>query len=251
MLNSLFHLRRNIKWKGLRVCEGGASLPCDDRKRELFLTYGFQQYSDVISKNTLTECLGVLDLLDQFYRTNNFKNCGFSDFRVLDVGARNWRYVGGLAMFLSKQFTNTKIRLDGIEIDAYYLNQRLQSRYRIAEYFCKTFYTQARHLRYYPIDVRAYNQSINVVSWLFPFLDLHPHKKWGLPKRYYDPQGVANHVKKLLVRNGIMIMANQGQWEWEEAKKIFSDLKLNNLQIFHKSLHYCSYPIYFSEWEKK
>ncbi len=247
----MFTLRQKIKWKGLTPKETGPSTPPTERGQWLYEAYEINRWSPQLSRKTLDDILGTLDLLDRGAKEISPSLAqSHSKIYALDIGAKNWRYAGALVAWLEKNYPHCEIHLAGVELDAYYFDSTLRTRLGLGEYFSKILKTNRTDLQYLAQDVREYTKPAHLISWFFPFLDLNPHVKWGLPKNLYNPSKVSHHVESLLETGGTLIMANQGEWEWESAQKQFQTLKLKEQILIQTSLHACSYPIYLSKWEK-
>src|SRR5687767_13659859 len=131
-----FRLRQHLKWPGLRYREPSAQngfVPPTDRGKELFKKYELDRVSSRLSRQTWDELLGTLDLLDRADLGRAFPS---SLSRVVDVGAKNWRYAGALSAWLahvcrgdSQDASATiearesagPVQVTGVELDAYRL----------------------------------------------------------------------------------------------------------------------------------
>lgn len=139
--------------------------------------------------------------------------------RVLDVGCKNWSYVGGEYSYFSKNYSD--IVLDGVEIDAYRLYSNFYSRYETAKYFIKDL----KNTNYIVDDVLNLNNRYDFIIWILPFITVYPLQYWGLPKKYFCPEKLLNHVySNLLNKDGQLLIINQGMEESELQKELLIKL---------------------------
>ncbi len=155
----------------------------------------------------------VYDILSQFLKPKE------RDFlRVLDIGSKNWAYVGGEYRFF-RQFS-PNLELDGVEIDAYRLYSNLYSRYETAKFYTKGL----EGVNYYPDDLLNISGEYDYIVWLLPFVTPYPLKRWGLPKKYFMPEKLLKHAFGLL--EGEMFIVNQGEEEAEIQRALLEKLKI-------------------------
>lgn len=258
MIALSFLLTQKLRWSGLDYLEKGVGadwVPPTERGRELARRYLLLRWRDRVGAETLNESLGTLDLLDRIPREivfrKNPEHCDARDLplSVLDIGARNWRYAGALAAW----FHPYSVTVTGIELDAFRLYSNLRTRLSFGRYFaevyssgtCAKFHFQAG-------DAGDWNGQADVVTWFFPFVLPSPHRAWGLPFSRFDPKSLFKHVESRCLRpGGVLIMANQGEWEWTVAKGLFTGLKLLDQREVVGSLHATIHPIFLSVWTRE
>lgn len=247
-------LNDQIKWKGRAYDEKPSSrrkyLPPTLRAVSLHEHYKLERWSSFWTPETFEEVMGVLDLLDRVR-----SHCRTSEWRsVLEVGARNWRYLGALVSWLENGACPEGAVVRGVELDAYRLYADLRTRVSYAEYFRSTCaqLVERFDLRFVPVDIRDVRARANGVIWLFPYLFEDTHERGGLPLKTFDPEGVAQHVcQELLEDQGQLVMVNQGAWEWRAAQEIMgSQLKLDFVEEIRGSLHASTHPLFLSVWTK-
>lgn len=247
---SQFHIRNKIRWLGLKPIESNGCTPYTSREKELFKKYSLGRYADKISHPTLTETLGILDLLDRLPDIDFLPLSKIYDstLKALDVGAKNWRYLGALSVWLQLK-QKAQIEMTGIEIDAFRLDRNLCSRIGYARTYAELFSNSMLHFSYQASDILDFHSQVDFVTWFFPFLNLNPHRGWGLPKKFFRPSEVFDHVEtQVLKPKGVLILANQGEWEWEIARNGFKKLNLLSFQQIEGSLHASPHPIFLSVW---
>jgi len=175
---------------------------------------------DSIEQNRL-ENLYVETVLEK-YLTKIDKN----NIRILDVGCKNWSYVKGEHSYFTKLYDD--FVLEGVEIDAYRLYSNFYSRFETAKYYMKGL----KNTNYIADDVLNLNSKYDFIIWILPFVSVYPLKYWGLPKKYFCPEKLLNHVySNLLNEGGQLLIINQG----EEEAKIQKELLLKQ-NIEYKSL---------------
>lgn len=138
---------------------------------------------------SLTEDLNnyTFDILSQYLKIQPAKS-----LKVLDIGSKNWAYVKGEYKFF-KQFT-PELRLDGVEIDAYRLYSNFYSRYEVAKFYTKNL----AGVNYFPDNLLNINNEYDYIVWFLPFVTQYPHKRWGLPEKYFMPEKLLNHAFNIL-----------------------------------------------------
>lgn len=142
--------------------------------------------------------------------------------RVLDVGCKNWSYVGGEYSYFNKIYH--EVVLDGVELDAYRLYSNFYSRYETAKYYTKDL----KNTNYIVDDVINLNDKYDFIIWILPFITVYPLQYWGLPKKYFCPEKLLNHIySNLLNENGQLLVINQGIEEAELQKNLLDKLNID------------------------
>lgn len=167
----------------------------------------------------------LFDILNKYFPVN-FEN----DLSVLDIGSKNWAYVGGEYNFFNKHCNFLK--LDGVEIDAYRLNSHFYSRFEIAQFYIKNL----DNVRYYPENLLNINNQYDYIIWILPFVTPYPLQKWGLPIKYFMPKTLLSHAYNLLKKQ--MLIINQGDKEAEIQKSLLEllDIKYKELGCIKSSI---------------
>jgi SAM-dependent methyltransferase len=250
-----FDVRSRLKWEGLSYREPAPGLPESFpptlRGRTLFESYQLARFEERVCRETIEECLGTLDLLDHIPASEllNGAVTARTPIQALDVGAKNWRYSGALAAWLSAH--GLEARVDGVELDAYRVYSNLRTRMSYARHYCEAFSSEAIELRYHAGDIQDWIKPADLITWLFPFVSPAPHRAWGLPLKHFDPQPLFAHVERLLVPGGRLVMFNQGDWEFEAAKSLFQSLRLRYQEVVEGSLHASDQPIFLTLWTRE
>jgi len=242
----IFAIRDKVRWEGLPYRERGGVPRVHARSQELFKRYQLHRWSRIWSVATYQEVLGTLDLLDRLPA-----QIGAGVSEALDVGAKNWRYLGALSSWLETRTAAPRLALTGIEIDAYRLYADLRTRKSYADYYIDTCRSSRLKLEYISRDVRDFDHPCDLIFNFFPFLNEKPHRVWGLPQKLFDPRGFFEHLASLLPVGGPLILAHQGPWERDEAAK---HLAPGMTQAFEcevtDSLHASVYPIFLTVWTR-
>lgn len=242
-----FKISSRLQLKGLNYSEKGQSnwRPSTERGQYLYKTYDLGLFQN-LAPETFRESLGILDLLDSIpaFSLPSFVS-------ALDIGAKNWRYLPALIAFLRVKEKCSSIKLLGVELDAYRIYANLRTRFSYAEYFTKVCRNDVVEPKYLAADIRDVNVLGDVIFWFFPFVSIAPHLSWGLPLSLFDHRAVAAHVENLLKTRGVLVIANQGEWEWELVQKNFSKLSLIFQKTLEGSLHQSVYPIFLSVWRRE
>jgi hypothetical protein len=149
----------------------------------------------------------------------------------VDVGCRNWSYVPALAHF----FQNAQ--LTGIEVDGWRRYWNLYRRIDMARAYAYQLRKEGRQIQVLEKDFREVNAvsipgkkiTQSVFCFFFPFLSENPCFKWGLPSRFVNFTDLLKHAQNLaesMNSKPRFISSHQGEWEAEEAQKIYSQLKI-------------------------
>lgn len=234
-------IRRRYREKGIDP----GWRPPTERGRELFRRYELSSFTPFFSRATFDEILGTLDLLDRITPSDPVDR----PLSVLDVGSKNWAYLAAEAAWVKHRVGASVSEFSGVEIagDRYYWD--LTTRATRAEYFMESVEAVAGiHCHYQVSDVRKIQGSFDFVISLFPFVSEAPHLAWGLKPATFDPEGFHSHLRGLLKPGGVLIMANQGEWEWELARAFCSEFQLEKSEAVTGSLHPSPHTVYLSRW---
>lgn len=208
-----------ISRKNYRETPADKSLLFDnDEQRCLYNELG-QRY-DLSSFEKLNEVNFLTNLyyLDIFERLITPKAKSLS---VLDIGSKNWNYAASEYVFF-KTFAE-KLRLTGIELDAYRLCTNLYNRYEIAKFYTKDF----ENTKYIPDNLMNHTEKYDYIIWILPFITEYPLLRWGLPLKYFKPEQMLEHTYSLLNKNGEMLIINQGEDEYKIQTELNKNLNLN------------------------
>jgi hypothetical protein len=219
-------------------------------EKHLLSRYNLTQLRDTASQSRYQETLTYLHWLDTLHATNpnTFATLIHSQqapLRWLDVGAKNWAYVGALSAFLEactplaptkpasiepidpvdlankapREALSSKktaggafsFQLDGVELDPHRRYADFQTRGQYAQAHIRTIPQAA----YHAANILDWRQPAHIVSHFLPFVFREPHLAWGLPIDYFQPQAILNHLLSLLSPGGVLILINQGEVEAE------------------------------------
>ena len=133
-----FYLRRRIRFSRRNyyvLPESKDGLFDDDSEACLCERYLYEKYNLEFLKSSTTrmnylENLYTIELFDRYLSPE-----GKEKLEVLDIGAKNWFYACG-EYFFFKHFCR-RLKLDGVEIDAYRLYTSLYSRYEVAKFYSR------------------------------------------------------------------------------------------------------------------
>jgi SAM-dependent methyltransferase len=143
---------------------------------------------------------------------------------VLDAGAGDWFYVRPLhgMMRWYGRSEPREVSLDGVELDAYALYRGWRSRFDWAE----AYVGGLPGVRYLAGEVAAYRRPVDLALMLFPFLFPADARRWGLPRRYVQPEAVLAHVWSLVRPGGTLLIANLGEAERKEQGRLLREAGL-------------------------
>ena len=150
--------------------------------------------------------LSLLDVLDQHLDPGAGPDGG------LDVGSRHWGYLSALASFRPGPWL-------GVEVDG---NQRYlngQTRAHVA----RAHAAQVDSASYRVGCVTDVRGSFGLITWFLPFVTEEPLICSGLPRRFYQPAFLLNHVWSLVAPGGALMVINQEAGEAEVQERLFGD----------------------------
>lgn len=256
MIPEFYNIRQWLRWSGLKHQESNCARQTHlltQKQQELINRYQLNDWFSHCSSQTIFEGLGTLDLLDRVPMEvlQSVKKKSVLGIRAIDIGAKNWRNAGAFSAWLKANFADSHIRLTGIEVDAFRLYRNLRTRSSYGQFYSQKFSTPLLDLQYWPGDVRSWSVPVLLAFWMFPFVSLSPHRAWGLPKNLFDPEQTFAHVESQILPGGSLIMANQGDWELELAKKYIKRLRLRYQECIENSLHASHYPILLTVWTRE
>lgn len=167
---------------------------------------------------------------------------------LVDIGSKNFYYVGALYYVLKKHCPDLRIR--GLEGDT---GRRYVDLFRRKDY--AAYYV--RHLNQVQGESVAHYQRANwlnyhwpkspasrVVTNFFPFLFDDLSDAWGLPKRFFKPRV---HLKKCLQTANYIVLAHQGLEEADHSRALLAELKTEILwsEVFQENDYVArKYPVH-------
>ena len=199
------------------------------RNKTKFSRRNFVEKSEKILQLIEQENNYIYEILNNYFKKNERNKT-----QILDIGSKNWSYAKGQHKFFSTFCSD--FSMDGVELDAHRLYPNFYSRYEAAK-----FYTRGlKNTNYICSNLLDINKKYHYITWILPFLSEYPLKKWGLPKRFFQPEKLLKHAYNLLENNGQMIIINQGEKEANIQKNLLK--KLNIPFIFLGEIKNKNYP---------
>lgn len=200
------------------------------RSKTKFSRKNFVEKSEKVLKIIENENLYTFEILN-----NYFEKLQFEKTQILDIGSKNWSYARGMYEFFESFSDN--FLMDGVELDAYRLYPNFYSRYEAAK-----FYTNGlSNVNYICANLLDINKKYHYITWFLPFVTAYPLKKWGLPKRFYQPEKLLLHAYNLLETNGQMLVINQGEFESKIQKEIIEKLNIRYTDLGEITSKYYPY----------
>lgn len=196
-----------------------------EREKFLFEKYDLDFLKSNSTRQNYLENLYLLDILDSSFPplSQPLSHKGREEkkqIKVLDIGCKNWFYVKGEHAFFKKYCQN--LQLDGIEIDVNRLYSNLFSRKEVAKFYIKGL----KNVNYLEEDFLEVNEKYDYIVWILPFVVEYPHLRWGLPKRYFQPEKMLKHACNSLNDNGKLFIINQGETEYNVQKELCKKLDI-------------------------
>lgn len=185
--------------------------PDSARAIELAERYQAATWRSVIRPWEVAEAAYVLALLDEVVPGG--LRSSDSGARALDVGCKGWSY-------LAAQRAVAPMAWDGVELDAHRRVGGLQTRASIARW--RTAQRATRGCGFIAGSVTEVSGPYRLVTWFLPFVRPEPHRRWGLPRRLFDPEGLLAHVWSVIEPGGVLVVSNQGLVEAERQGELFA-----------------------------
>lgn len=211
-----FFLRQRLPFSRKNYCAK------NEGKEDLFLNYELkareqllvEKYSLEYLKSNSTrqnylENLYIIDILEQTFDIDFRENMS-----VLDIGCKNWFYAKGEHSFFKKHCK--KLKLDGIELDTNRLYNDFYSRGEVAKFNIKDL----TDTNYISGDFLTLDKKYDFLVWILPFVVEYPHIRWGLPKKYFQPEKMLQHALNSLNPGGRILVINQGEIEYNKQQEL-------------------------------
>lgn len=186
------------------------------RNKTKFSRKNFVEKSEKILKIIEQENIYTYEILNNFFEKQQHEQT-----KILDIGSKNWSYAKGMYKFFNefcKEFS-----MVGVELDAHRLYPNLYSRLEASKYYTKGL----SNTNYICANLLDIKQQYHYITWFLPFITPYPLKKWGLPKRFYQPEKLLLHAYNLLEKNGQMLIINQGENESKIQKELLEKLNIS------------------------
>lgn len=178
--------------------------PAADRLRELRRGFDLSAWPRACRSAELLEALWLLDVLDRHVLAAAPHGPG------LDIGSKNWSYLPALVAATPGNWL-------GVELAAHRRYWNLVTRRAVAERRARLFPSAEFRVG----SLLEVTGPFGMVTWLLPFVFPGPHRKWGLPRDAFDPDGLLEHAWKCVDQGGILFVVNQGAQEAEEQERLF------------------------------
>lgn len=217
---------------------GNQRREAESRERHLREQIHLQEYYEHSSVRGYRETCYYVEMLETALRRQSLSLP--SPVCAADIGPSNWFYVPGLAALLHwyDSSESRSIQLTGFEPDAFQIQADLYSRYDHAQANLKGL----EGVTYLPQAFSPSPKTYDLITLFFPFVFLHDHLGWGLPKGMFDPIGLLGAAWNSLKSGGILMIANQGRAEHEQERKNMTDLGIPVLDAFRFDSSFFSYP---------
>lgn len=203
-----------------------------EREKILVEKFDLDYIKSNSTRQNYLENLYTVDLLDK-YLNIDYKN----DLSILDVGCKNWFYAKGEHFFFKKYCKS--LVLVGIEIDPNRLYTNFYTRGEVAKFHIKnladTYYIAENFLEN--------NKKYDYIIWILPFVVENPLIKWGLPKKYFQPEKMLTHALNSLNENGEIFIINQGEDEYKIQKALCEKLNITYTPLGEVKSEFLQYQI--------
>lgn len=193
-----------------------ANWPSGTRAIEIAERYQVATWRSIIRPWEVAEAAYVLALLDEVV-PDELRASGASG-RALDVGCKGWSYLAAQRAVVPSPW-------DGVEIDANRRVGGLQTRASIARW--RIAQPTARGCGFIAGSVSQLPGPYRLVTWFLPFVRPEPHRRWGLPRRLFDPEGLLTHVWSIIEPGGVLIVSNQDAAEAQRQGELFASCEID------------------------
>lgn len=201
-----------------------------EKEEYLFKKFELDYLKTNSTKINYLENLYTIDLLDR-YLDIDFRET----LNILDIGCKNWSYAKGEYFFFKKYCE--KLNLEGIELDANRLYLNFYSRKEVAKFHIKDL----KDTKYIEKDFLKHDGKYDYIIWILPFIVEEPLLKWGLPKKYFQPEKMLMHAYNSLNKDGIIFIINQGETEYKVQKELCEKLNIPCVQVGAIKSEFLSY----------
>lgn len=228
-----FPLRQAIRWR-----RPGVRLPAESKEnlfspaglaeaRRLVERYGLEAWERQSERRAFAASLFYLQMAERAFEEGGVTLPATGGVTALDAGCGDWFYVQALHALLQrfgiKDGHPRRVRLDGVELDAYCLYPGLRTRQDWAEAYAAGL----PETRYIPGDLRAYSGEVEMAFLFFPYIfapDLIEHGR--LPARFLRPGEYLAHVWGRVKPGGWLVIVNLGPAEQTEQRRLLDEAGL-------------------------
>ncbi len=256
-INQLDYLLRNfIKWRrkgySLKHTLTASHISILNRHNpiaaeRLIHTYHLLNWLQFSDLNNLLENFYYLEMLESALLRSNIEL--HDNIHVADIGVSYWFYVRSFYALLTwyKSSTPRSFWLSGYEIDPFRVYLNFHSRYDLAQAYIKGL----QNVSYHPKEFSYESEKFDMITLLFPFIFLSDHLQWGLPFNQFKPKILLQNAYLSLKVNGLMIIVNQGEEEYNELAIILpSPLTILDRYQFSSDFFYYEIPRYLTIAQK-
>jgi hypothetical protein len=163
----------------------------------------------LLDDQQLHENLYVLDLLER-HLPPSLSGPG------LEVGAKNGAILPAL-------HTAVPAPWDLVELDAHRRYGDLSTRRAHGERLARAH----PGCRYIAASVSDVADRYRIAVWVLPFLFEEPLRAWGLPRRFFAPDALFDHVLARVAPAGTLLIVNQGERERDRQHAMFRERGLS------------------------
>jgi hypothetical protein len=206
-----WELRSRLKWSRSGYRESGAEdISGGD---EALLSYKPYLSSATYRKNEWT-----LALLRRFLAPH--LRAGVAPAEILEPGCQDFARLPAMHAFF-----RDRVRITGLELDAYPVLHDFHSRADKANYYLKAVPSVHRYLA---VDFFRWQEPADLITCFYPFVSAHPALAWGLPARFGNPKPWVNAFARNLRPGGLLLVVHQGEWEEKDfdAARLLQPLRL-------------------------
>jgi len=157
-----------------------------------------------------------------------------------DIGTSDWFYVQVLQAFYTywNAENGRTVQLFGYECDAYRIYADYHSRFD----HTVSNIREIQNVHFIPKAFFIQNDRFDFISIFFPFIFLQDHLSWGLVKKSFSPRENLLNAWESLKPGGIIVLANQGNAEYERQREIMNELRIPSAGEFQFSSDFYHYP---------
>lgn len=211
---------RRVEPAGLAAALAGLPDPDAARARALIERY---QLGELVARGRRRDVLENLYYLELLATALDRADAALPDpLAALDAGCSDWFYAPALVAALRhwRAARPRVVDVQGFEADP----GRRYADGHSREDWAAWYTDRLPEARYVPRDVRSFQGRVDLATMLFPFVFSRDGDDWGLPRRVFRPGEVLAHVWSSLRPGGLLIVANQGEAEASQQRRLFAGL---------------------------
>lgn len=214
-----FWIRRALRWSrgrpvladepkdGLFAYLGAQAAGAEAREADLRERYRLEPLARASARGLYRKNLYLIDILEQAAEGLPLPSPETASLAALDIGSQDWHYVFALERWLrfSNREEGRSVRLTGVEVDGYGIYPDFHSRRDYAQAYAAQ--TGNPGVAYRVGDfLELEDRGFDIVCVFYPFVLRHHLLLWGLPLRFFRPDGLFPKASALIRPGGWLLV---------------------------------------------